>query len=154
MPTPRPRRRASSVAIRRPGWTAGRGREQASPNEAAVASRSLLVNASPQNQAGESSPVASSGPTSSRIASPARIKAQRSRGAEAPHSHRTDHQGLAACRRGESRLDPRAQLTADPQLGQLDQELRPMLGLRPWFAFLRRELTFFLLVRFDIGLRL
>ncbi len=29
-----------------------------------------------------------------------------------------------------------------------------MLGLRPWFAFLRRELTFFLLVRFDIGLRL
>ena len=34
------------------------------------------------------------------------------------------------------------------------QELRPMLGLRPWLAFLRRTLAFFLLVRFDIGLRL
>lgn len=26
-----------------------------------------------------------------------------------------------------------------------------MLGLRPWFAFLRRRFAFFLLVRFDIG---
>ena len=28
-----------------------------------------------------------------------------------------------------------------------------MLGLRPWFAFLRRTLAFFFWVRFDIGVR-
>ncbi len=36
--------------------------------------------------------------------------------------------------------------------GHVGQELRPALGLRPWFAFLRRALFFFFWVRFDIGL--
>lgn len=33
------------------------------------------------------------------------------------------------------------------------QELRPMFGFWPWFAFLRRALAFFLWVRFDIGIQ-
>ena len=36
----------------------------------------------------------------------------------------------------------------------LDQLLRPMLGLRPWFALERRALSFFFCVRFDIGVKL
>jgi len=34
------------------------------------------------------------------------------------------------------------------------QLLRPKLGLRPWFAFLRRALAFWRLVRFDMAGRL
>ncbi len=34
------------------------------------------------------------------------------------------------------------------------QLLRPKLGLRPWFAFLRRALAFWRLVRFDMAMRL
>ena len=33
----------------------------------------------------------------------------------------------------------------------LDQELRPALGFRPWLAFFRRTLAFFLDVRFDMA---
>ena len=34
------------------------------------------------------------------------------------------------------------------------QLLRPKMGLRPWFAFLRRALAFWRLVRFDMAGRL
>jgi hypothetical protein len=54
---------------------------------------------------------------------------------------------------GPSGVVGQAEIPPEPD-DRCRQELRPMLGLRPWLAFLRRTLAFFLLVRFDIGLRL
>ena len=76
---PAPRRR---VAIRRPGWTAGRiSLTRSSPRKATVRSRSGATKASPQKKAGRSPPcrsVASGGSwTTSRIVAPRRKKAWR-----------------------------------------------------------------------------
>src|SRR5829696_424828 len=70
-----------SVAIRRPGWTAARGRPSSAPSAAAVRSMSSTRKARPQRRAGPSGSRATLEPsgacTTSRIGSPARKKAWR-----------------------------------------------------------------------------
>ncbi len=67
------RSRVRSVAIRRSAWTAGFGRPRRSPRISAVSSRSSLVRASPQSEAGPD-PVGVTGPTNSMMVVPAQRK--------------------------------------------------------------------------------